>query len=73
MLERTCVWASQVVNNLPTDAEDAREVNTISGSERSPRERNGSPLQDSCPRNPMDRGAWQATVCLAGSQKVRDD
>ena len=29
---------------------------------RSPRERNGYPLQYSCLENPMDRGAWQVTV-----------
>ena len=29
---------------------------------RSPGERNGNPLQYSCLGNPMDRGAWQATV-----------
>ena len=28
---------------------------------RSPGERNGNPLQYSCPENPMDRGAWWAT------------
>jgi len=34
----------------------------IPGWERSPRERNGNPLQYSCLENFMDRGAWQATV-----------
>ena len=34
----------------------------ISGSERSPLEGNGNPLQYSCLENPMERGAWQATV-----------
>ena len=29
---------------------------------RSPGERNGNPLQDSCLGNPMNREAWQATV-----------
>ena len=29
---------------------------------RSPGEGNGNPLQCSCPKNPMDRGAWWATV-----------
>ena len=29
---------------------------------RSPEEGNGNPVQYSCLRNPMDRGAWQATV-----------
>ena len=31
-------------------------------SERSPGEGNGNPLQYSCLENPMDRGAWRATV-----------
>ena len=34
----------------------------IPGSERSPGEGNGNPLQDSCLENPMDREAWWATV-----------
>ena len=37
-------------------------VDSIPGSGRSPGDRNGSPLQYSCLGNPMDRGAWQATV-----------
>ena len=32
------------------------------GSGRSPGEGNGNPLQDFCLENPMERGAWQATV-----------
>ena len=46
-------WASlvaQTVNNLPA------------GLGRSPGEGNGNPLQYSCMGNPMDRGAWRATV-----------
>ena len=34
----------------------------MSGSERSPGEGNGNPLQYSRLENPMDRGAWLATV-----------
>ena len=34
----------------------------ILGLGRPPREGNGNPLQYSCLENPMDRGAWQATV-----------
>ena len=34
----------------------------IHGLGRSPGKGNGSPLQYSCLKNPMDRGAWQATV-----------
>ena len=38
------------------------DVGSIPGSGRSPGEGNGYPLQYSCLENPMDRGAWQATV-----------
>ena len=37
-------------------------MGSIPGSGRSPGGRNGNPLQYSCLENPMDRGAWQATV-----------
>ena len=40
---------------------NARDLGSIPGSERSG-EGNGNPLQYSCLENPMDRGAWQATV-----------
>ena len=35
----------------------------IPGSWRSPGEGNGTPRQDSCLENPMDRAAWWATIC----------
>ena len=41
---------------------DARDPGSISGWGKSPGEVNGYPLQYSCLENPMDRGAWQATV-----------
>ena len=41
---------------------NAGDLGLIPGSGRSPGERNGHPLQYSCLENPMDRGAWQATV-----------
>ena len=41
---------------------DIRVVGSIPGLGRSPGEGNGSPLQYSCLKDPMDRGAWQATV-----------
>ena len=37
-------------------------MSLIPGWERSPGEGNGNPLQYSCLENPMNRGAWQATV-----------
>ena len=41
---------------------NAGDLDSIPGSERSPGEGNGNPLQYSCLENPMDRQAWQATV-----------
>ena len=38
------------------------DVGLIPGSGRSSREENGCPLQYSCQKNPMDRGAWWAIV-----------
>ena len=51
-----------VVKNLPANAGDARDTSLIPGSGRSPGEGNGNSLQYSCLENPMDRGAWWATV-----------
>ena len=48
-----------VEKNLPSNSGD---VGLIPGSERSPGEGNGNPLQYSCLGNPMDRGAWWAIV-----------
>ena len=48
-----------VVKNSPTHAGD---VGSIPGSGRVPGEGNGNPLQYSCLRNPIDRGAWQDPV-----------
>ena len=50
---------NSVVKNLPAKA---GEEGSIPGLGRSPGERNGSSLQYSCLGNPMDRGAWWATV-----------
>ena len=48
-----------MVKNLFSSAGDA---GSIPGSGRSPAGGNGNPLQYSCLVNPMDRGAWRATV-----------
>ena len=40
----------------------AGDLGSIPGSERSPGEGNGNPLQYSCLENPVDRGAWWAAV-----------
>ena len=41
---------------------NAGDPGSTPGSGRSPGEWNGYPLQYSCQGNPMDRGAWWATV-----------
>ena len=51
-----------MVKNLPANAGDLRDANLIPGWGRSPGGGHVSPLQYSCLENPMDRGAWQATV-----------
>ena len=58
-------WASQVVlvvKNLSANAEDIRDMGSIPGSGRSPGGGHGNPLQYSYLDNPVDRGAWWATV-----------
>ena len=51
-----------VVKNLPAKAGDIRDAGLVSGSGRSPGGGHGNPLQYSCLENPMNRGAWRATV-----------
>ena len=51
-----------VVKNLPANAGDSRDSGSIPGSGRSPGGGHGNSLQYSCLENPMDRGAWWATV-----------
>ena len=48
--------------NPPASAGDAGDSGSVPGPERSPGEGYGNPLQYSCLENPMDRGAWWATV-----------
>ena len=51
-----------VIKNPPTNGGDLRDANAIPGSGRSPGGGHGNPLQYSCLENPMDGGAWRATV-----------
>ena len=61
-LKELCDAVALVVNNLPANARNAGDEGSIPGLERSPGEGNGNPLQYSCLKNSMDRGARQATV-----------
>ena len=51
-----------VVNNPLASEGDIRDVGSIPGSGRSPGGGHSNPHQYSCLENPMDRGAWQATL-----------
>ena len=51
-----------VVKNLPANAGDAGDPGSIPGSGRSPGGGHDNPLQYSCLENPVNRGAWRATV-----------
>ena len=47
-------------------------VGKHSGSGRSPGGRNGNPLQYSCLENPVDKGAWLATVYGAAESDMTE-
>ena len=51
-----------MVKNPPANAGDIGDVGLIPESGRSPEGENGNPLQYSCLKNSMDKGAWRATV-----------
>ena len=52
-------------------ARNAGDTGSIPGSGRSPGEGNGNPFQYSCLENPMDRGAWRATVHGVAKSRTR--
>ena len=60
-----------MIKNSPANAGDVRDVGSIPGSGRSPGGGHGNPLQYSCMENPMDRGAWWATVHRVSRSRTR--
>ena len=58
-----------VIKNPPARAGDSAST---PGSGRCPGEGNSNPLQHSCLENPMDRGAWQATVHRDAKETLSD-
>ena len=66
---------ARVVKNPPANAGGVRlefsYVFPIPGSGRSPGEGHGNQLQYSCLENPMDRGAWRATVHRVPKSQTR--
>ena len=59
-----------VIKNLPARAGHAEDATFIPGSGRSSEGGNGNPLQYSCLENPMDRGAWWATVLWVAKSRT---
>ena len=59
------------VKNLLAIARDLRDASSIPELERAPGGRHGNPLQYSCLKNPMDGGAWQATVHEVAKSQIR--
>ena len=51
-----------MVKNSPVNAEDITDTGSTPGLGKSLGGGHGNPLQYSCLENPMDRGAWRATV-----------
>ena len=60
-----------MVKKPPASAGDIRDVGSIPELGRSPGEANGNQLQYSCLENPMDRGAWWATVHGVPKSQIR--
>ena len=58
----TALQVVLVIKNPLANAGDIRDSGLIPESGRFPGEGNDNPLQYSCLENPMDRGAWRATV-----------
>ena len=54
---------SLVAQTVKASAYKAGDPGSIPGSGRCSGEGNGKPLQYSCLENPLEGGAWQATVC----------
>ena len=70
-MHKTGFLGGTVINNLPADAGDAEDMGSIPRLGRSPGRGHGNPLQYSCLRKSMDRGARQAKSM--GSQRVGHD
>ena len=67
----TCNMALPWWLRVKEPACNSGDLDLIPGSERSPGEGNYNLLQYSCPGNPMDREAWQATVHGVTKSKTR--
>ena len=65
------VWVSPGGSDGKESACNARDLGSIPGLGRPPGDGNGNPLQYSCLKNSMDRGAWRATVHGVAKSQTR--
>ena len=72
-----CVLFLVTKQGFPGDSDgkesacSAGDLGSIPGLGISPGEGNGNPLQNSCLENSMNRGPWQATVCVVPKSQTR--
>ena len=79
LFKMSCKWNYALGNILgfPGGSEvkasacNAEDLGSVPGSGRYPGEGNSNPLQYSCLENPMDRGAWWATVHGVAKSRTR--
>ena len=68
-------WVSQQTSSNRSDGKEyachGGDPGSIPGLGKSPGEGNGNPLQYSCLKNPMDRGAWRATVHVVTKSRTQ--
>ena len=69
--KKTDLNSGSVVKNPPANAANTGNMGSVHGLGRSPAGGNGNPFQYSCLENPMDRGAWQATVHGVAKSRTR--
>ena len=71
-LQFYCLWGFPgSLDGKASNAYNAGDLGLIPGLGRSPGEGNGNPLQYSCLENPMDQGAWWATVHGVAKSRTR--
>ena len=62
---------AQWVKNPPANAGDERDASWVPGLGRSSGRGHDNPLEYSCLENPIDRGAWRATVHGVTKSRIR--
>ena len=63
----------EFLKDLPANAGNPRDLDSIPGLGRSPGGGNGNRLQYFCMENSMDRGAWRATVHGVGKSQTKTE